>query len=95
MDYLATQLDSGTRWLWLFEKLEEAAKRKEVFGGVPERTVVVPSAATISAFVNHFLTARAGVTSIVYGLSGAGKTMAAMYLMQAKTPSCHYDSNRR
>ena len=80
MDYLLSRLESGTRWLWLLEQLDEAASLRRVFGLVPARTQVVASQSCNIALINHYLTALPGKTYICCGKSGVGKTMAAMYL---------------
>mmetsp|Transcript_1040 Transcript_1040/g.2882 ORF Transcript_1040/g.2882 Transcript_1040/m.2882 type:complete len:104 (+) Transcript_1040:26-337(+) len=82
MDYLLSRFENGARWLWLLELLlDAAAASRQVFGLVPERVKVVPSRATNPALIHHYATAQ---TYICCGRSGAGKTMAAMYLLQGR-----------
>lgn len=90
MDYALQRLENGGRWLWLLKRLDEAAASNEVFGDLPDSSAVVASKASIEAFWKQYVTALPGKTYIFCGISGAGKTTAAFYLLHG-----NYDRNER
>jgi hypothetical protein len=90
MDYALQRLENGGRWLWLLNRLDEAAASKEFFGDLPDAPTVVASKASIETFWNQYVTALAGKTYICCGVSGAGKTTAALYLLHG-----NYDIRQR
>mmetsp|Transcript_11303 Transcript_11303/g.31186 ORF Transcript_11303/g.31186 Transcript_11303/m.31186 type:complete len:321 (+) Transcript_11303:99-1061(+) len=85
MDYSLQRLENGSRWLWLLQRLDDAAASKEIFGKVPATSTVVASKASIEAFWKLYVTAISGKTYICCGISGSGKTTAAFYLLHGDT----------
>ena len=84
MDYALQRIENGGRWLWLLNRLDAAAASKEIFGDLPRAATVgavVASKASIEAFWKQYVTALPGKTYICCGVSGAGKTTAAFYLL--------------
>jgi hypothetical protein len=87
MDYALQRLENGTRWTWLLKDLDAAAESRQIFGGVPKTTTVVASKASIEAIWKLYATALEGKTYICAGLSGSGKTTAALYLLHGSLDS--------
>lgn len=81
MDSVLANIENGSKWLWLLERLDAAADDRQIFGLVPGRTQVVASLASVDAFINLYRTALVGKTYICAGVSGSGKTTAAHYLL--------------
>lgn len=73
-------VEDATRWIWLYDKLEDAATSLRIFGEVPQRTEIVLSN-NVRALLNNRVTVFRGQTTVCYGASGCGKTTAAAYLM--------------
>ena len=78
-------VEDATRWIWLYEKLEDAAKSRRIFGEVPKRTEIVLSD-NVKAFIDNRFTAFPGQTTVCYGASGCGKTTSAVYLLRGDYP---------
>lgn len=81
MDYALSKTENGSKWMWLLERLDRAADDRQIFGHIPARNQVVGSRASIDAFIELYRTALIGKTYICAGISGAGKTTAAHYLL--------------
>ena len=82
-DYLASSSVNAAKWYWLVDRLNEAAKKRELLNVQVDRTVLVASD-TVNVFVNHYLQATPGKTYVCYGVSGCGKTMSAAHLLRGE-----------
>jgi hypothetical protein len=87
MDYLASSSVEAAMWYWLVDKLSESAKKKALLNVEIDRTTLVASD-TINIFVNHYAQAIPGKTYICYGVSGCGKTVAAVHLLHGEDTNC-------
>ncbi|CAB9512929.1 expressed unknown protein [Seminavis robusta] len=83
MDYLASSSVQAAKWYWLVDKLSESAKKRALLDVEIDRTTLVASD-TINIFVNHYAQAIPGKTYICYGVSGCGKTVAAVHLLHGE-----------
>ena len=86
MDYLASSSVNAVKWYWLVDKLSESAKKRALLNVEIDRTTLVASD-TINIFVKHYAQAIPGKTYICYGVSGCGKTVAAVHLLHGEDVS--------
>jgi hypothetical protein len=87
MDYLASSSVGAPQWYWLVDKLSESAKKRALLDVAIDRTTLVASD-TLNIFVNHYAQAIPGKTYICYGVSGCGKTAAAVHLLHGEDINC-------
>ena len=86
MDYLASSWVEAVKWYCLIDKLNESAKKRALLNVEIDRTTLVASD-TINIFVKHYAQAIPGKTYICYGVSGCGKTVAAVHLLHGEDVS--------
>lgn len=87
MDYLASSSVQAAQWYWLVDKLSESAKKRALLKVAIDRTTLVASD-TVNNLVKHYAQAIPGTTYICYGVSGCGKTMAAVHLLHGEDTDC-------
>ena len=83
MDYLASSSVQAAKWYGLVDKLSESAKKRALLNVDIDRTTLVASD-TVNIFVNHYALAIPGKTYVCYGVSGCGKTVAAVHLLHGE-----------
>jgi len=74
---------NAAKFYWLVDKLNDAAKKRELLNVEVDRTLLIASD-TVNVFVNHYLQANPGTTYVCYGVSGCGKTISAAHLLRGE-----------
>jgi hypothetical protein len=76
------------------DKLSESAKKRALLNVAIDRTTLVASD-TLHSFVTHYAQAIPGKTYICYGVSGCGKTVAAVHLLHGSADTTNTNNPKR